>query len=153
MELEEILKKDYVLDANLAHFLAYFSEGRIGSALKLKDTDILKNKNRIIDEFAFTDRPFKEGLLMQNRDGIRGYLNMLASWFRDIYLIKTGLAHRELVNLDRKDQLLKLMNSYTWLDLDDSLSSISNSLLLLEQNINLKLLLSNLKMELRKEWS
>lgn len=169
-ELKEILEKDYSLDNNLAHFLAYFCEGRIGSALRLKGTDILKDKNRIIDEFtmpnaaipkSYNSRPrmpqYRQNisnngttlrlnnLPMQDREDVRIYLNILASWFRDIYLIKTGMPHKELINLDRKDELLRFMSRYTWLDLDESLNLISDSLLSLEQNINVKLLLSNLK--------
>lgn len=48
-ELEVVLKDGYALDAQISHFLAYFSEGSIGKALYLKDRDILKEKNHIID--------------------------------------------------------------------------------------------------------
>jgi DNA polymerase-3 subunit delta' len=151
LELKEILRKDYRIENNLAHFLAYFCEGRIGKALKLKDTDILMQKNRVIDEFAISKNPDNlEMLVSQSREDLRGQLNILTSWFRDIYLIKTGLTHSELINLDRKDELLKLMNRYTFFDLDEALRSISDSLLYLEQNANIKLLLSNLRAELWK---
>lgn len=149
VELENILKKDYGLENNLAHFLAYFSEGRMGSALRLKDIDILKEKNRVIDEFAILRKP-TDNLLMRNREDVRSYLNILAAWFRDIYLIKIGMPHYELINLDRKMDLLKCMNHYTLFDLDEMLNFISDSLLYLGQNVNIKLLLSNLKAELWK---
>ena len=168
-ELKQMLKKDYSLDDNLAHFLAYFSEGRIGAALKLKDADILKEKNRIIDEFTIpnaayqrsyasgsrsytkTDTTFGisgkslESSLTQNKENVRNCLNILASWFRDMYLVKIGMSHSELINLDRKMDLLRIINRYTMFNLDDTLKSISDSLLYLEQNVNIKLLLSSLK--------
>jgi DNA polymerase-3 subunit delta' len=144
-ELKQILTKDYSLDDNLAHFLAYFSEGRIGKALKLKDADILKEKNRIIDEFTISRRPNLESLSTQDRDTVRSLLNILASWFRDMYLVKIGISHSELINLDRRMDLLRIINRYTMFNLDDTLKSISDSLLYLEQNVNIKLLLSNLK--------
>jgi DNA polymerase-3 subunit delta' len=149
--LKDILGKDYGLDNNLAHFLAYFFEGRIGSILRLKDTDVLKDKNRIIDEFTISRHPDIGSFPVPNKEVMRRCLNILAAWFRDIYLIKTGIPHSELINLDRKDELLKVMNRYSWRDLDESLDSISDSFLSLEQNINLKLLFSNLRMELWKE--
>ena len=63
-ELKATLKKDYGLDNGLVHFLAYFSEGRLGQALKLKDTDILSLKNNIIDKFAApgAKAPWHKGL-------------------------------------------------------------------------------------------
>ena len=150
VELKEILKKDYGLDHNLAHFLAYFCEGRIGSALRLKDADILTTKNRIIDQFIFLNKLSPENISAQNREDISKQFNILAAWFRDIYLIKIGLLHSELINLDRKTELLRSINRYTSFDLDEILNSISDSLLYLGQNINIKLLLSNLKAELWK---
>ena len=142
--LKEMLKKDYHLDNNIAHFLAYFSEGRLGRALRLKDAEILKEKNRIIDKFALSPNLNLESLAIKNKEDVRGYLNILASWFRDIYLVKIGMSHCEIINFDRKDELLKSMSHFSFLDLNEILYSISDSLLYLEQNINIKLLLYNL---------
>jgi len=143
-ELAIILKKDYGLDNNMAHFLAYFSEGRFGRALKLKDTDILREKNAVIDKLAFSRGISLEGISIQDREDVKQYLNILATWFRDIYLIKIGAPYAEIINLDRKDDLLKQMSRFTFLDLNEILESISNSILYLGQNINTKLLLYDL---------
>jgi DNA polymerase-3 subunit delta' len=150
-ELEEFLKKDFHLDNNLAHYLAYFCEGRIGRALKLKDTDILREKNRIIDAFTLVRRPGSDKLSIENRNNVRVHLNILTAWFRDIYLIKIGTPYRELINLDRKEELLRLMSRYAFMDLYEIFNSLSNSLLYLDRNVNIKLLLSNLKCSLKSE--
>lgn len=145
IELKEILRKDYGLDDTLAHFLAYFCEGRIGKALRLKDTDILKEKNRIIDTYVLSRDSTPDNFTLQSRKDVAQHLNTLSSWFRDIYLIKIGLPHYELINLDRKTQILKIMHRYSFASLDEIFNSISDSLLYLEQNINIKLLVSNLR--------
>ncbi|MBM3255056.1 MAG: DNA polymerase III subunit delta' [Candidatus Omnitrophica bacterium] len=139
-ELEETLNKDYHLDSLGAHFLAYYSEGRLGCALKMKEGNILKNKNTIIDGF--------EKVALDKKEDIRVCLNILASWFRDIYLVKAGLTPSQIINLDRKDELLKLTDHYSWQDLDAIFDTISDSLSYLEHNINTKLLLSNLKVQI-----
>jgi DNA polymerase-3 subunit delta' len=149
-ELEELLKKEHGLDNNRSHFLAYFSEGRLGTALRLKDTDIVREKNRIIDELALSGKTGSEHLPSQDRETVRSCLNILATWFRDIYLIKTGAPHSDLINLDRKDALLESMSRYTWFELDESIKVVSEALLSLEQNINVKLLLSHVRWELWK---
>jgi len=175
LRLEQILKENYQLDNNLAHFLAYFSEGRIGEAIILKDTDILREKNRIIDQFVFPNTTIKKGfasgsrsyteatatfgtlkksglgnLALQNRQELRGCLNILSGWFRDLYLIKIGMPYSELINIDRKNELLSFMQRYSFSDLDEIINSISDSLLYLEQNVNIKLLLSKLQVSLWK---
>ena len=143
-ELKEILKKDYSLDNNTAHFLAYFSEGRLGLSLKLKDTDIIREKNRVIDKFIFSRRPSLDNLPIQNREQVLSLLNILATWFRDIYLIKIGMPYSEIINFDRQDDLLKFMSRFSFLDLNAILDSISDSILYLDQNINIRLLLNDL---------
>jgi len=152
LKLEEMLKKDYGFNSNHAHFLAYFSEGRLGRALRLKDTQILNEKNRIIDDFSFLKKPSLQDPLIQNRENVRNVLNILAGWFRDMYLIKIGTPHSELINLDRRDELLRFMNRYSFANLDEILNSISDSLLLLEQNVNIKLLMSNLREDIRHDY-
>lgn len=148
--LEEVLRKDYSLREEQAHFLAYFCEGRLGEALRLKNTDIMKDKNGIIDQFVISKRKGLDTFLTKDRQRIRVCLNILAGWFRDIYLVKTGLPHQGLINLDRKAEILKF-SKISFLDLDDIINSISDSLLYLEQNINVRLLLSNLRAHLWKE--
>jgi DNA polymerase-3 subunit delta' len=148
--LAEILKEDYRLDALTAHFLAYFCEGRLGRGVELKDTDILKEKNKVIDEFALFSRPNEARAVIEHKETFRNYLNILSTWFRDIYMAKIGLPQTELIHLDRKADLLKVAERYNFSDLEVIMNFISDSLRYLEENINPKLLLSNLRMELSK---
>ncbi|MCM8800620.1 MAG: AAA family ATPase [Candidatus Omnitrophica bacterium] len=148
--LKEMLIKEYKLDTYQAHFLAYFFEGRIGKTLTLKDTDILNYKNRIIDEFLSEKIGDSQRISFGNRQDLRNYINILLSWFRDLYLIKTGIRHSEIINIDRLDILLKTMNKYSFIELDQIINFLSDSLLYLEQNVNPKLLISAIKTELWK---
>jgi len=148
--LSAILKQDYGLDAALAHFLAYFCEGRLGCGIELKDTDIFKEKNKVINEFTLSSRPNMALAATQRKATLKNYLNILASWFRDIYMVKIGLPQAELIHLDRHADLLKVAQRYNFSQLEEIMNFISDSLLYLEENINPKLLLSNLRMELSK---
>jgi len=149
--MNEILKRDYSVESGLAHFLAYFSEGRIGYALELKESDVLKEKNRIIDEFFLLRKPSAQQSSTVKKKQLQRYLNILAAWFRDIYLVKAGVPHSELINLDRREELLKISGKYTFEDLGGVFDSISASLLYLQQNVNIRLLLSNLKADIWKK--
>jgi DNA polymerase-3 subunit delta' len=142
--LKDVISREYSCDDTLAHYLAYFCEGRIGQALSLKDTDSLREKNRIIDEIVLR-KPGLEYRSGPDREQMRKYLNVLATWFRDIYLLKTGVSHSELINFDRRTELLQSMGLYSFAALDEIIRFISDALLYLEQNVNPKLLLSNLK--------
>ena len=148
--LENILIKNYFLDKPIAHFLSFYAEGRIGLALKLKDTPLLIDKNKIFDSFLFSSSPLDHNIMGQSKEQLHVFLNILASWFRDVYLIKSGLADTEIIHLDRKIDLSKAAARFSFKQLDDIMTVISESLLYLERNINSKLLLHNLGAQLWK---
>jgi len=150
-EIVKVLKDGYNIDENALHYLSYFSEGRLGTALRLKDRDIMGEKNRIIDGFAIGANSGLGNSFTQDRIALRNSIQVLAGWFRDIYLIKAGIPYNELINLDRRDTLARLKEEYTFAELDEILSSISDSLLFLEQNVNVKLLFSNLTLSLKRQ--
>ncbi|MBL7069914.1 MAG: DNA polymerase III subunit delta' [Candidatus Omnitrophica bacterium] len=143
-ELEIILKKDYGLNTQEAHFLAFFCEGRLGSALKHRDDGLFRQKNTIIDSFRSGDKPLPDYL--EDKDTIRLSFSLLAGWLRDLYLLKSGAAGNQgLINLDQKERLSEAIRRYRFSDLDEALRQVSNSSLYLEQNVNSKLLLSCLR--------
>ncbi len=150
-ELEGVFRSDYGLDSSRAHFLSYFSEGRLGDALRLKDTGFYQEKNKVIDEFALGRQAgFGEPGAAQTREGLRRDVNILMSWFRDICLLKIGLPQAELINFDRRHELAKLADKYELSELNGIFDFLSNAILHLEQNVNVRLLVSGLKAELWK---
>ncbi len=144
-DLVATLMDDFNLENTQAHFLSYYSEGRIGKALRLKDADIITRKNVIIDEFTAYNKNVN---VIQDKEDLRQGLDILAGWFRDMYMVKVGMPYDYLINIDRKDELLRGVDNYSFLDLDEIMGNISNSLIYLQQNINSKLLVSNLKLSI-----
>ncbi|MCX5697770.1 MAG: DNA polymerase III subunit delta' [Candidatus Omnitrophica bacterium] len=164
--LERLLNTDYRLEPQAAHFLAYFCEGRLGHALLWKDSDILVAKNAIIDsalspkassgDYALAIEKLSpvsgansRNRLEQERGALRSYFNILASWFRDIYLLKAGIPSGGLINLDRKDELRRVAGKVKFSDIENALQQISSSLLCIEQNVNTRLLLTHLRWAIR----
>lgn len=143
-ELETVLIKNYSFEKLTAHFLAYYAEGRLGLALRLKDSLYLAQKNKIFDSFVLSSKPLERQLMGQNKEELRACLNILASWFRDIYLLKLGLPDQEIIHLDRLSDLLKLIPIFSFKQIDEILAAIADSLRYLEVNINNKLLIHNL---------
>jgi DNA polymerase-3 subunit delta' len=148
-ELEDVLRNEYSLHVNLAHFLAYFCEGRIGAALRERERDILREKNAVIDAF-FLAKNFKQPLTAEKRQDLRRQMHILAGWLRDIYLAKTGVDPAGMINFDRRQDLAKLSQRLTFAELEDGFGLIVNALSYLEANINTKLLVSHLRAGLWK---
>lgn len=144
--LEELLKMEYGVEVPLAHFLAYFCEGRLGAALRLKDTHIIEEKNAVIDELFIKGRERTRYASALEKADLRRNLAILTTWFRDMYLIKLGSPYRELINLDRKEDLLRFMNHFSFTELEEVFRLIAELSLYLERNINPRLLLAHLRL-------
>ncbi len=149
-EFEDVLKNSCNIDSVALRFLSFFCEGRIGAAMQWKGRDIIAEKNRVIDFFAPDSRLTAENSFIQDRDDLRWSLGVLACWFRDVYFVKAGLAERRIINIDRRDALGGTANRYSFNELDNILNGISDALLYLEQNANVKLLLADLLLSARK---
>jgi len=147
-ELKDILCKEYGFAEFHAHYAAYSCGGSIGDALFLKNADILEEKNRIIDLLACKNESGFESLLVKDRRDVRVYLNILAMWFRDAYLLKAGSAQEEMINIDRKDELLKQAAHFSHSGLEAILNCICQALFQLEENVNTTLLLANLQQQI-----
>ena len=105
----------------------------------------------MIDEFALKPRAGIWGPWgPETREGFRSDVNILVSWFRDLYLLKTGMPENEVINFDRRHELAKIADSYSIAELNSTFDFLSDALWRVEQNANVKLLVSILKVELCK---
>lgn len=149
--LKNILVNDYNLPLETSHYLSYSCEGRIGKSLKLINTNILQEKNQIIDSFIrVSGGDYFREQLFTDRQKVKEALLTLMYWFRDILLLKMGMDLSYLVNLDRKKDLLMLKEKYSFEEINHALKDIISVNTYLEQNLNLKIVLSLLKEKLCK---
>jgi|WetSurMetagenome_2_1015567.scaffolds.fasta_scaffold116551_2 DNA polymerase III subunit delta' len=147
--LEAILRKSSPLDEARVHYLSFFCEGSIGAALRLKDRDVLTEKNQVIDEFICAGFADPADLQKLGREGLREHLNILASWFRDVYLLKSGLPKDDCIHRDRADELCQFAGRLSYSELDEIFAVIIDSLRYCEQNLNMRLVVSNIQAQLK----
>lgn len=149
LELSGILEKEYAFDRGQAHFIAFLSEGRLGNALRLKDRDILRERNKIIDDIVLSKNKTTDEYCVAGKEKLRFYLNLISTWFRDIYLLKAGVSIAAIINSDRSDELAKAAQRYSFMDLDRIFATISDALMYIDRNINTRLVLSHLNLALK----
>jgi len=143
-ELKFILKEEYGKEETLAHYLAYFCEGRIGRALNLsKKEDLLNWKNEIIDNFFSFNFTYENKQI--SREKTREILEIILSFFRDIFIIKSTSSQEEIINIDCQQWLLRDARLYSFFQLTQITDFVIESFFWLERNINPKLILDNLK--------
>lgn len=144
--LAQSLKKDYDLDETASSFLAAFAEGCWGKAKQMQENQILKRKNEMIDQIIFArgnDAYLKNVLV--DKEKTKEVLDVLYSFFRDLYLLKVGMQEKYLIHLDRIKDLHQLARLYDFRDINDITKEIVKTSQLLAENLNVKIAFNLLK--------
>ncbi|NLE92007.1 MAG: DNA polymerase III subunit delta' [Elusimicrobia bacterium] len=143
--LEALLRDSHGVDAQTAGFLSSFSCGSPGAALKMQRRKIVEERDRAVDYFLGKGPDISAGL--KEREDAKAAMTAMAAWLRDVILLKTGVPESRLVNYDRRRDAADCGACYTTAELLKAFRALADSLLFLEQNVNVKLLVSGLRME------
>jgi DNA polymerase-3 subunit delta' len=131
------------------HFLAYFTEGCLGKAVELKNSNAFDQKNVIIDKFIILNN--SEDFLKKittDKDKTKEFLDLLLSWLRDTLLIKTNVTDNRLIHLDRIADLEKFSKKYSFEELNSLYQDTVKTLKMLLDNLNVKMPLLIIKEQL-----
>ncbi|MCK5259631.1 MAG: AAA family ATPase [Candidatus Omnitrophica bacterium] len=134
------LRDDHDVETENARLFAYFAQGSLGAAKKLKKMRFIDKKNGLIDEFIL-NRPQEASIksLLAKKDETRNFLNVLLSWMRDALLAKAGVRDNRLIHIDRIDELNVFARNYTFEELQAINGSVVKMCRLLADNLNIKL--------------
>ncbi|MDD5086113.1 MAG: DNA polymerase III subunit delta' C-terminal domain-containing protein [Candidatus Omnitrophica bacterium] len=121
--LEELLSKEHGL-ADEAHFLARWTGGSYGEALRLHEIGFWGLKNECLDAFL-KEGPAKffEGLVSLSRQEILETLDLLMTFLRDLIVFKTTGVVDDLFHKDKLDKLEGLAG---YLTSDEILKLVKN---------------------------
>jgi DNA polymerase-3 subunit delta' len=148
-KLADQLTKDYAIDAEKAHVLAFFAEGYRSRAERLTGDQFFVFKNEAIDQILSNRNAdhYLKGVLA-DKQRTKETLQVLFTWFRDLLLLKAGVDSSGLVHVDRLPLLQKQEARYSFQRIDEILGEIVKTKRLLEENLNIKISLSLLKEKL-----
>jgi len=139
-KLEQLLKNDYDVDGDDAHFLSFFAEGCLGRARYLKDQDLIGVKNEIIDNFILSsDSDAFMKSVLSDKQKTKVLLEVLLCWIRDCIMVKSSVKDQSIVHLDRIESLKKFEANYSFEELRDLSEEIINASRLLAENLNIKI--------------
>ncbi|MBU0549083.1 MAG: DNA polymerase III subunit delta' [Candidatus Omnitrophica bacterium] len=141
---ELALKRNYHLDEKLSHYLAFSFEGRLGEALKFKEGDIIKEKNRIIRQFISNPELLSENNDLKDKEKLALTLKILIGCIRDIYLLKSGSDKQGLINEDIGNEISLLAKRFSFKELELMLEKLCDWFQNISQNINPRLLADNI---------
>ncbi len=146
-----------------ARLLAALSRGCPGWALKAAgDENVLEERNfqlnRIVsvikadseDRFAYAAQ-LASGF-SQNRKAVYDILDMWEDYWRDMMLVKTGCPQL-IINIDKKDEIIKMAGGFSLVKIKDFIKSIEAAARQLKQNVNSRLALEVLMLDMPREES
>jgi DNA polymerase III subunit delta' len=145
-EIELILTKEYGVDETNAHILSHLSDGRLGEAIRFRDSDVFAKRASLIKNIASDSLDLDN----VNKDDVRLYLDILLSWYSDILNTKAGADALLLVNIDKKDIITNEARRLNFEYLEGVINSIVSTFTYLDQSVNQKLAMSVLGLKINK---
>ncbi|QEK13400.1 DNA polymerase III subunit delta' [Crassaminicella thermophila] len=144
--IEAFLINKYKIEKDEAKVLAAFSDGIIGKAIKLKESEEFKTKReetiQVIEKILKKDplTPFEEVEFFQkHKDHIDEILDFMLFWFRDIMIITQTRTDKFLINLDKKNTLQNHMHHIAYEKIGDIITVIEKTKNDIKANVNFQL--------------
>lgn len=150
-QAKEILSINQRLDIQASRYLACYSDGRLGLALRLSENGFLVRKDSVLDTFLHASGAARLDALFKDKSQAKEVLSILLSWFRDLLLAKAQAPSEFLINQDRIADIQTQAEGYGRPQLLLALERLAKSFEYLKQNINLRLVADSLGITLWKE--
>jgi DNA polymerase III subunit delta' len=139
-----------------ARLLAHLSNGRPGYAIRLQENeermvrrqDWLDEHQNLLKSNRLTRFAFAEGL-SKDKETLRQVLLVWLSFWRDVLLLSSGTS-APITNLDRESEIQALADRFSIREAYDIISSLERTLHLMERNVNPRLALEVLLLDMPK---
>jgi DNA polymerase-3 subunit delta' len=152
--LSQGLQTHYALEAGQARLLAHVSGGRPGYAVRLsKEPELLEERrSRLGDLWVLLGSNRLERFsyvqaVREDKEALRNTLQTWSSFWRDV-LLRTSGADTPLTNLDWADEIEQMTSQLNPEVARDTLSSLQRTLYLLDHNVNARLAIEVLMLDL-----
>ncbi len=147
--IQHFLKKEMRFSAEAAPTLGKLCHGSLGKAHLMKE-DFIEEKFEILSHFL--DRAFhvdEEREFFEDKESVLRALELLTSWYRDLWAVKEGSSQELLFHEDRLLELEEESALWTENSLEEALSELLLAREKLDQHVNSKLLLYLLSRRLK----
>lgn len=152
--IREALERRWGLEGERAHLIAALAAGRMGWAVEaVQNEALLKERNGRLDELLSLPAARRlERLSFAQRWGsqpqrAKEILTLWLGWWRDLLLAKEGCLDK-MENIDRRNALVEEARAHELGEIKEFISSIRKVLQQLESNVNLRLALEVLMLDL-----
>ena len=153
-QIREFLKGELTceIEEEEAVLFSHMAMGSIGRALSFKENDLISRRNQVVNDFFFRKSALlREDVLKKQIDeDIEETLYILLCWYRDLFVSKFTQEESEILNIDRFSEISSYSSRFTKDKLEKDLFSIMKTIEYTRRNVNPKIALFNLAVELKR---
>jgi len=152
-QVKEILVKKHNFNEEEAMLFSHMAMGSPGRAVAFRQRDGLKERDRMLNDFFFKKRAlFKEELCDEkNYEDLEESLRMLLCWYRDLLVSKFTPERNIFLNIDKYEEIFSYGANFSAGKLERDLRSVIKTLGYVRKNINSKMVLFNMALELERQ--
>jgi len=135
-----------------ADLFSRMSLGSPGRAISFKEKDEIKERDRMLNDFFLRKRAiFREEVCDDKKyPDLEESLKMLLSWYRDLLVSKFTEDADIFLNADRSQEILSYASRFSADKLERDISSIMKTMNYINRNVNPKMALFNMALELEQ---
>ncbi len=151
--IQELLMKRQGFDESEAVLFSHMALGSFARAVAFKEKDEIRERDKILNDFFFRKRAiFREEVCDEKKySDLEESLQMLLSWYRDL-LISKFTGNRDLfLNTDRIEEIFSYSAGFSAKKIESDMSSVIKAINYLRRNINPKMALFNMALELERQ--
>jgi DNA polymerase-3 subunit delta' len=139
-------------DEEKATLFSHMAMGSLGRAMDYKEKDIITQRDQIVNDFFLRKSVLlREDVLSENADkDTEESLYLLLCWYRDLLVSKFMQDDNKLLNIDRYREIFSYADRFSQSKLQRDLLSIMNTIDYMRRNVNPKIALFNMAVELKK---
>jgi DNA polymerase-3 subunit delta' len=154
-QIRRALEERWGVEPSRADLLARLCGGRIGWAISaLKDSAILERRQAALEALQATLEADPLGRLewaarlSKSRSSLEETLSLWLSWWRDLLLLRAGQPDDLLTNVDQREMLEALAQTYQTQQITEVIHAIQRALRRIDGNVNPRLTLEALLLSL-----
>lgn len=161
--LKESLAERFNLDTRRLEFISRLSEGKVGKVLNLIDNkELLEHRENVMNiiQLINTRKRKIESIkianelerLIENKDDKRKCVDEIIdnfiSWYRDLLLIKENISDNLIINIDRRESLIRKSRILSLSKIEENVDFIFEIKRYIQRNANITLCLQVMIMKL-----
>lgn len=150
-ETGRLLVERYKVPQKEACYLARLSDGCLGKALRFHDAAFFSKREEFLAYFLKRDLSSMEGNgRKEPQERVQELFIFLSGWLRDLLVAKACDGDQNFINADRKSEIMEMASSLEIDDICGELDSLAEAAFDLRHNMNRRVALARLNIELWK---